>query len=260
MAATPPIITVMTRAAEKASRSLLRDFGEVQNLQISRKGPGDFVTAADKRAEEIIKDELAYARPDFAFLGEETGRSGDKNAPTWIVDPLDGTLNFLHGLPHWCISIGLEEEGKITAGVIFDPVKDEIFWATKGGGAFMRKSRLRVSARTDLMEALICYGDGRKEADVLLAHQLSNLRKAVLTGTRRTGSAALDLAYVAAGRLDGYWENIISPWDVAAGWIIVKEAGGIVSDMSGKRDGHHSKSVIAANANLHQPLMDLLHD
>ena len=258
MAAIPPIITVMTRAAEKASRSLLRDFGEVQNLQVSRKGPGDFVSAADKRAEEIIKDELAYARPDFAFLGEETGKSGANDAPTWIVDPLDGTLNFLHGLPHWAISIGLEEEGKITAGVIYDPCKDELFWAAKGSGAFMRKGRLRVSARNDIAESLLAYGDARIEGREKVQKQLKTVHEKVLTGTRRYGSAALDMAYVAAGRLDGYWENIIHPWDIAAGWIIVKEAGGVASDMKGRREGHHNGDIVAANANLHQTLLDML--
>lgn len=260
MAAMPPIITIMNRAAERASRSLLRDFGEVQNLQVSRKGPGDFVSAADKRAEESIHYELSTAKPEYAFLMEEGGKikGQSDDAPTWIVDPLDGTLNFLHGVPHWCISIALEEKGVITHGLIYDAIKDEVFWAAKGAGAFMRRGRLRVSTRKDITESLLAFGDARADGRKILKNQLINVHGKVLTGTRRFGSAALDMAYVAAGRLDGYWENSLSAWDVAAGWIIVKEAGGIATDITGKRDAQHAGSVMATNMELHQPLMDLL--
>lgn len=260
MAAIPAVITVMTRAAEKAARNLLRDFGEVQNLQISRKGPGDFVSAADKKAEKIIQEDLEYSRPGFSFLMEEGGQvkgATDSDA-RWIIDPLDGTLNFLHGVPHWCISIALEEKGVITAGVVMDPIKDETFWATRGGGAFMRKGRLRVSGREDITESLLGFGDASVKSRTALRPQLHAIHDKVMTGTRRSGSAALDLAYVAAGRLDGYWENDIHAWDVAAGWLLVKEAGGVVSDLKGTRDAHHAGNIIATNAHLHKPLTDLL--
>lgn len=228
-----PIMLVMVRAAEKAARSLVRDFGEVEQLQVSTKGPGDFVTAADRRAEEIIKEELSKARPDFSFLMEESGASGNQNAESrWIVDPLDGTTNFLHGIPHWAISIALETKGEIVAGLIYDPVKDEIFQSEKNAGAFMRRKRLRVSGRSNPEISMLATGAPRRAA----AKQekfLSEYRAAQEAGysMRRFGAAALDLAYVAAGRYEGFWERDLNPWDVAAGILIVRESGGFVSDL-----------------------------
>lgn len=257
MATQSPLLTIMLRASEKAAKSLIRDFNEVENLQVSTKGPGDFVSAADRRAEEIIYDELSKARPDFAFLMEEGGSKGNKDAEfRWIIDPLDGTTNFLHGIPHWAISIGLEHKGEIIAGLIHDPVKDELFHAEKGSGAFMRRRRLRVSSRNDLMLATIATGAPRRSK----AHQEQFLREynAVLTvapGLRRFGAAALDMAYVAAGRYEGFWERNLSPWDIAAGIIIVKEAGGYVGDIDDPRkNALGTCNVLAANSALFDPM------
>jgi len=256
-----PTINIMLRAAEKAARSLNRDFGEVEQLQVSRKGPGDFVSAADHRAEEIIFAELSRARPDSGFLMEERGVAGKKDAESiWIVDPLDGTSNFLHGIPHWCISIALQERGEITAGIIYDPVKDEMFRAEKGGGAFMRNKRLRVSGRTVLEESMIATGQplmdqGKRslfisEYEALLAQAAS---------VRRFGAAALDLAYVAAGRYEGFWERGLKAWDMAAGILIVREAGGRITDIEGKTANPvHEGNVLATNAHLYEDLKKIL--
>jgi len=253
-------INVMIKAAEKAARSLVRDFGEVEQLQVSRKGPGDFVTAADIRAEEIIFNELSKARPDFGFLMEERGNAGAKDAESiWIVDPLDGTSNFLHGVPHWCISIALQEKGEIIAGLIHDPVKDETFRAEKGLGAFIRNKRLRVSGRTSLDGAMIAVGQPMREQGRhdLFIQEYDALLKTSL-GIRRFGSAALDLAYVAAGRYEGFWERGLKAWDMAAGYIIVKEAGGRISDIDGKTNPVHGDNVLAANQDLYDELRKLI--
>lgn len=255
-----PNINVMIKAAEKASRSLIRDFGEVENLQVSVKGPGDFVSAADRRAEQIIHDELKKARPSFGFLMEESGVvTGEDGENTWIIDPLDGTSNFLHGLPHWCISIALESKGEIVAGLIHDPVKDETFRAEKGGGAFMRNRRLRVSGRRDLMASMVATGHPRR--DIKSQNQFIHEYESVLAevpGMRRFGAAALDMAYVAAGRFDGFWERGLNPWDMAAGHLLIKEAGGISTDISGKESPVHAGNVLATNSNLHESLRKLL--
>lgn len=250
MARTSPNINVMIRAAEKAARSLVRDFGEVEQLQVSAKGPGDFVSAADRRAEEIIQEELSKARPDFGFLMEESGQKDGKDSENrWIVDPLDGTTNFLHGLPHWAISIALETKGEIVAGVIYDPVKDEMFQAEKNNGAFMRRHRLRVSGRSDLATCVIGTGQPRRAA----AKQEQFIKEyeavtKIIPGLRRFGAASLDLAYVAAGRLDGFWERDLQPWDVAAGILIIKEAGGFVCDPDDERaDPLTTGNIMAAN-------------
>jgi myo-inositol-1(or 4)-monophosphatase len=260
MAALPPDLNVMIKAAEKAARSLNRDFGEVEQLQVSRKGPADFVSAADKRAEKIIFDELKYARPDHGFLMEEGGEVAGKNDSRFIIDPLDGTSNFLHGLPQWCISIALETKGEVIAGVIYDPVKDEMFHAIKGGGAFLRKKRLRVSGRGNMDIALICTGAPRR---ALNNHeQFFKEQRAVWeTGAslRRYGAAALDLAYVAAGRYEGFWERNLNSWDVAAGLLIVKEAGGFIADIdSEKNDPFKTGNVIAANEGVFSTLKKVL--
>lgn len=255
-----PNINIMLRAAEKAGRSLLRDFGEVENLQVSVKGPGDFVSAADRRSEDIIHKELSKARPEYSFLMEESGEiKGEDPNNIWIIDPLDGTSNFLHGIPHWCISIALQTKGEIVAGIIYDPVKDETFRAEKGGGAFMKNRRLRVSGRNDLLSSMITTGHPRrdtaaqkqfiKEYEIILEH---------VPGMRRYGAAALDMAYVAAGRFEGFWERGINAWDMAAGHIIVKEAGGISTNVSGTDSPVHNGNVLCANPNLHEKLKSLL--
>jgi myo-inositol-1(or 4)-monophosphatase len=224
-------MNLMIKAARKAGRSLVKDFREVENLQVSAKGPGDFVSKADREAERIIREELMGARPSYGWLGEETGATeGEDPTRRWIVDPLDGTTNFLHGLPHWAVSIALEHKGEIVAGVIFDAAKDELFWAEKGQGAWMNDRRLRVSQRRHLEEALFATGIpfGARKTLPAMVQDLARLMPGS-AGVRRWGAAALDMAYVAAGRFDGFWERELSPWDIAAGIVIVREAGGMVS-------------------------------
>jgi myo-inositol-1(or 4)-monophosphatase len=253
-------INVMTAAALKAARGLIRDFGEVEQLQVSLKGPGEFVTVADLKAEKVLRTELSKARPGYGFLMEESGSSpGSDPHHRWIVDPLDGTTNFLHGIPHFAIAIALERDGEIVAGVIYEPLRDEMFWAEKGGGAFLNDRRLRVSARRQLAESLIGTGVpfiGRGDHQTYLATLAAVM--AATSGVRRLGVASLDLAYVAAGRLDGYWEFNLSPWDLAAGILLVREAGGYVTDMAGGPGMLATGDVIAANDHLHSPLSQLL--
>jgi len=255
-----PIINVMTSAARKASRRLLRDFGEVENLQVSKKGPADFVSNADIKAEETLRRELEKARPDFGFLLEEGGIVEGKDKDNrWIIDPLDGTLNFLHGIPHFSISIAHECRGRLLAGIIYDPVRDEMFMAERGLGAFVNDRRLRVSARSKLDEAVLATGIpflGRKHHPATL-----NMLESVMTNTagiRRFGSAALDLAYVAAGRYEGFWESDLKPWDIAAGLVIVMEAGGLVAELTGGPDIMATGNVLATNEALHEPITKLL--
>jgi myo-inositol-1(or 4)-monophosphatase len=252
MAIASPLLTVMIAAARKAGRTLARDFGEVENLQVSIKGAGDFVSAADHRAEKIIREELTRARPAYGFLGEESEEViGKDETRRWVVDPLDGTTNFLHGLPHFAISIALQRKTEIVAGVIFDVAKDEMFVAEKGGGAFMNDRRLRVSARRDLGEALLATGVpfGSRQTLPSTLRELTRLMPRS-AGIRRQGSAALDLAYVAAGRYDAFWERELSPWDMAAGIVIAKEAGALVEDLSGGADMLTTGGVIAATPDL----------
>jgi len=255
----------MERAARKAGPRLRRDFGEVQQLQVSRKGPADFVSQADERSEQTLYEELKRARPDWGFLGEEGGaREGDPNKPRWIVDPLDGTSNFLHGVPHFSISIAVEEpkpngKSEITQALVYQPFTDESFWAEKGRGAWLHDRRLRVSARRDLSEALIATGTpyaGHGDFD-----QWSKVFNAIgpnVAGIRRFGSAALDLAWVAAGRFDGFWESHLSPWDVAAGLLLVKEAGGFVTDFRGGDQPMERREFLVGNDVLHSKLHKLL--
>jgi len=248
-------LNLMIKAARKAGRALVKDFREVENLQVSSKGPGDFVSKADREAERLIKEELRGARPSYGWLGEETGEeAGEDPTRRWIVDPLDGTTNFLHGLPHWAVSIALEHKGEIVAGVVFDAAKDEMFYAEKGLGAFMNETRIRVSGRRTMIEAIFATGvpfGGRPT----LPATLQDLARLMPTcaGVRRWGSAALDLAYVAAGRYDGYWERGINAWDMAAGLILVKEAGGFVGAVREGGDIFESGSVIAGNSGLYEP-------
>ncbi|HIJ63070.1 MAG TPA: inositol monophosphatase [Rhodospirillaceae bacterium] len=253
-------VNVMVAAARKAARGLLRDFGEVEHLQVSKKGPGDFVTAADHRVEKILLQELKKVRPDYGFLLEEAGRiEGADPHNVWVIDPLDGTTNFLHSIPHFAISIGLVRGGEPIAGVIYQPLTDEMFWAEKGLGAFVNERRLRVSARRKLDEAVITTGiphQGRPEPARFL-RQLAAVMDAT-AGIRRFGSASLDLAYVAAGRCEGFWEWGLKPWDIAAGIIMVREAGGYLSEIDGGHDLLGSGNILAANDHLHLPLGSLL--
>ncbi len=257
-----PHLTVMANAAQKASKRLLRDFAEVEQLQVSVKGPSDFVTQADIRAEQTLREELTKARPGYAFLMEESGASGSENwAWRWIVDPLDGTTNFLHGIPHWCISIGLERRlrdgsSEPVAGLIYAPASDELFWAEKGLGAFVNERRLRVSARREIKDAVLATGIPfaavAAQRQLAFARTLATLMPQV-AGIRRFGAAALDLAWVAAGRYDGYWELGIKPWDMAGGLLLVREAGGYATDPAGG-DPRENGDVVAANPHLHARL------
>lgn len=253
-------LNVMIKAARKAGRSLVKDFREVENLQVSAKGAGDFVSRADIAAEKIIRDELMTARPSYGWLGEETGET-DGQDPTrrWIVDPLDGTTNFLHGLPHWAVSIALEHKGEIVSAVVFDPAKDEMFWAEKGAGAWMNESRVRVSGRRVMAEALFATGIpfGARKTLPATMRDLARLMPAC-AGVRRFGAAALDLAWVAAGRYDGYWERELNAWDMAAGMLLVREAGGFVTALRADDDIFASGSIIAANGELHAPMAAIL--
>ncbi len=258
-----PHLNVMCNAAFKAARGLVRDFGEVENLQISRKGPGDFVSIADKRAEDTLYKELKKARPTYGFIMEEGGviKSEGEEEHTWIIDPLDGTTNFLHGLPHFAISIGLQKGKEIIAGVIYDPVKDELFYAEKGGGAFVNDRRLRVSNRSHLTDALIATGipSANHTMETHAQFHKASLKIAPsVAGIRRLGSAALDMAYVAAGRYEAYWEEGIKSWDIAAGIVIVKEAGGFICDLNGNDDFFGTETVLASNQALYQALKETL--
>ncbi|MEM6824396.1 MAG: inositol monophosphatase family protein [Pseudomonadota bacterium] len=245
-------LNVMVKAARKAARSLVKDFREVENLQVSSKGAGDFVSRADIASEKIIRDELMGTRPNYGWLGEESDPVAGKD-PTrrWIVDPLDGTTNFLHGLPHWAISIALEHKGDVVAGVIYDPSKDEMFVAEKGQGAWMNNQRLRVSDRSRMIECLFAtglpYAARGQLPDTL--QQMARLLPGS-AGVRRWGAAALDLAYVAAGRLDGFWELGLHPWDTAAGIILVREAGGFVEALAPGEDALSSRDIIAGNSEI----------
>jgi myo-inositol-1(or 4)-monophosphatase len=260
-----PTMTVMLRAAFAAARSLKRDFGEVEHLQFTEKGPGDFVSNADIYAQKVIRQHLLKARPDYGFLGEEGEPAAGSGTHRWIVDPLDGTTNFMHGLPHFAISIALEHAGEVIAGLVLNPATDELFWAEKGAGAFfetpslLRSRRLRVAGRKTLGNALIATGipttsKGRHD------DYLRTLRPvmAATSGVRRLGAAALDLAFVAAARVDGFWEFDLAPWDVAAGLVLVREAGGTVSDIAGAPYRLGGPSIVATNLDLHEPLCKVL--
>lgn len=255
-----PLINVMNNAARKASRLLIRDFGEVEQLQVSRKGPGDFVSEADKRTEQILHEELHKARPGFGFLMEEGGAiAGDNANERWIIDPIDGTTNFLHGIPHFAISIAVERDKELIAGMVYEPVRDEVFWAERNEGAYLNRQRLRVSGRSDMRDALLATGipfgsrPGKKAFSAMLNAVMSRT-----AGVRRQGSAALDLAYVAAGRYEGFWETALSPWDIAGGIVIVREAGGLVSQIDGRDNMLYGESILAANQQLYDPLRKML--
>jgi myo-inositol-1(or 4)-monophosphatase len=254
------LLTVMIAAARKAGRGLARDFGEVEQLQVSVKGPANFATSADHRSEETLFRELSKARPGYGFLMEERGLvQGPDKTHRWIVDPLDGTTNFMHGVPLFCISIGLEREGEVVAALVYNPVHDELYTAERGQGAFLNNRRLRVSARTTLADCLITTGiphRGRPGHERFLAHCKRLMGQ--VAGIRRTGSAAMDLAWVAAGRFDGFFEQGLSPWDMAAGTLLVREAGGHVTDAKGGKRMFESGEIVAGNSHVHRAMLELL--
>jgi myo-inositol-1(or 4)-monophosphatase len=254
------LLNVMIAAARKTARALKRDFGELEKLQVSLKGPANFVSSADRRAEETLFAELSKARPGYCFLGEEGGRrEGADKSHTWIVDPLDGTTNFLHGIPQFAISIALEREDVIVAGLVYNPANDEMFLAEKGKGAFLNDQRIRVAGRKRLADSVIACGlphIGR--GDLALAHKEIGLMQEQVAGLRRFGAAALDLAWIAAGRLDGYWERDIKPWDIAAGLILVREAGGFVTGCEGNDDALAGGNVVAGNEIIQKELVRVL--
>ncbi|MDN5926440.1 MAG: inositol monophosphatase [Hyphomicrobiales bacterium] len=254
------LLNVMVQAATKAGRSLSRDFGEVQNLQVSLKGPGDYVSQADRKAEEIVYNELSKARPGYSFLMEESGTvKGSDDQHRWIIDPLDGTTNFLHGIPIFAVSIALERQGVLVAGLIYNPAMDELYTAERGGGAFLNDRRLRVAARRNLNDAVIGTGIphlGRGDHGRYLVEQRNVMGE--VSGIRRMGAAALDLAYVAAGRLDGFWEDALHPWDMAAGMLIIREAGGFATDKAGGHDIFDTGGIVAGNDAIHAALLKAL--
>lgn len=259
-----PAMQVLTSAVTKAGKRLLRDFGEVEQLQVSVKGPGDFVSQADLRAEETLRQELSRARPNFAFLMEESGASGAEDWEwRWVVDPLDGTTNFLHGIPHWAISAAVEkrispEKTEVVAGCVYNPASDEMFWAEKGVGAFLNDRRLRVSGRRDMLQAVFATGipfAGVPRKAEFLA--ILNRIMPQVAGVRRFGAAALDLCWTAAGRYEGYWELGLKPWDYAAGMVILREAGGVVTDPDGE-DPWPGGNIVAGNPNLHPKLREIV--
>ena len=254
------LLNVMIAAARKTARALKRDFGEVENLQVSLKGPANFVTAADRRAEETLYAELSKARPGYSFLGEEGGmREGADKSHRWIVDPLDGTTNFLHGIPHFAISIALERDGVVVAGLIYNPASEELFIAEKGKGAFMNEHRIRVAGRKNLADSVLACGlPHRGRGEIVISRKETAALLEQVAGLRRFGAAALDMAWVAAGRLDGYWERDIKPWDIAAGLILVREAGGFVSDCDGAEDMFANGQIVAGNETMQKELVRVL--
>ena len=255
-----PQINIITRACNKASRSLIRDFGEIENLQVSSKGPGDFVSSADKRTEKTIIDELQKAHPDYGIVTEETGIINKANTKNrWIIDPIDGTMNFLNGIPHFAISIGYEEDGEIKCGVIFDPIKNEFFCAEKGNGAYLNNSRIRVSKKKKLIDALVVTGGPKHSSKIKekIFLEFINVSKNI-PHVRKFGSAALDLAYVACGRFDGYWQRELNYWDIAAGIIILKEAGGFIDFFEADNNAPLKRNILASNSNIHQEFNDLI--
>ena len=256
-----PQINIITKACLKASRSLIRDFGEIENLQVSTKGPGDFVTSADKRTEKIIIEELQKAHSDYGIITEESGSINTANKNNrWIIDPIDGTTNFLNGIPQFAISIGYEEESEIKCGVIFDPIKNEMFCADKGNGAYLNNSRIRVSNKKKLKNALLVTGGPKQSSKIKkeIFSEFVEVSNNILSPVRKFGSAALDLAYVACGRFDGYWQRELSYWDVAAGIIILKEAGGFVNFFEEDNKDPLKRNILASNSNIHDEFSNLI--
>ena len=253
-------INVMVKACRKASKTIIRDFGEVENLQVSLKGPGDFVTASDKKVEKILIDELQKARPKYSILSEEIGEINNDQSFKWIIDPIDGTANFLHGIPHFAISLGLEYEKEIICGIIYDPIKDEMFTAEKGNGSYVNNKRMRVSSRSKLKDCIIFTGGPKMgSADQEISLKEYNLFSSkVLTPIRKLGSASLDMAYVAAGRCDGFWQRNLKYWDIAAGIILVKEAGGFATDFQGENQYMQNKTILVTNSKINEEMIEVL--
>ena len=254
-----PQFNLMYKACLKASKVLIRDFGEIEKLQVSEKGPGDFVTASDKRAEKIIIGELE--KSEYSFLTEESGIIEGKNKDKrWIIDPIDGTFNFLNGLPHFAISVAYEEKGEIVSGIIFDPIKNEMFSAEKGNGAYLNNSRIRVSNKSDFQNACLVTGgpNSRSKKKEAVLEEYKNISMKTFAHIRKSGSAALDMAYVSAGRYDGYWQRDLNYWDIAAGMIIVKESGGFIESKKWEEFGKEKVDIIATNSKIHKELINLL--
>ena len=256
-----PKFNIMYKACMKASKSLIRDFGEIENLQVSSKGPGDFVSSADKRTERIIIEELLKAYPDYGILSEEVGQINEKNKTNrWIIDPIDGTSNFLNGIPQFAISIGYEEDNKVKIGLIYDPIKNELFFAETGNGAFLNNSRIRVSKKKNLKHALLGSGGPKSSSkyknEIFL--EFVEVSKNINTPIRKYGSASLDLANVACGRFDGFWQRELSYWDIAAGIVIIKEAGGFIDYFEDKAKESKKMNLVASNSLIHKELMDLI--
>ena len=252
-------LNIMEKACKKASKLLIRDFGEIEKLQVSKKGPGDFVTNSDKRTEKIIMNELSLARPDYSFLAEESGLSNKSNEFRWIIDPIDGTTNFLHGIPNFAISIGLEKNKEIICGMIFNPITNEMFYAEKGKGAYLNNSRIRVSSRKNIDECVILTGGpvlSYKNKEIFFKEYENVTRK--VAATRKLGSSALDLAYLASGRCDGVFERNLNYWDIAAGIIIVKEAGGTITDFKGGTKYIEERNLLGTNSKIDKELISLL--
>ena len=253
-------INVMVKACRKAAKTLIRDFGEIENLQVSIKGPGDFVTASDKKVEKILIDELQKARPNYSILSEEIGKINNDESFKWIIDPIDGTSNFLHGIPHFAISIGLEHDGEIICGIIYDPIKDEMFVAEKGNGSYLNNQRIRVSSRSKLENCIIFTGGpkiGVKNRELFLK-EYNNVSSKVPTSIRKLGSASLDMAYVAAGRCDGFWQRDLKYWDIAAGIILVRESGGFVTDFKGEKGYMQNKTILVTNSKINNEMIEIL--
>ena len=253
-------INVIVKACRKASKTLIRDFGEIEKLQVSIKGPGDFVTVSDKKVEKILIEELQKARPNYSILSEEIGEINNDVSFKWIIDPVDGTANFLHGIPHFAISIGLEHNKEIICGIIYDPIKDEMFTAEKGEGSYLNNQRMRVSSRSKLKDCIIFTGGPKRESkdrDLALKEHNSFSSK-IHIPIRKLGSASLDMAYVAAGRCDGFWQRNLNYWDIAAGIIIVKEAGGFVTDFYGKNEYIQNKTILVNNSKIDKEMIEVL--
>ena len=253
-------INVMVKACRKAAKILIRDFGEIENLQVSSKGPGDFVSASDKKVEKILIEELQKARPDYSILSEEIGEINNDSEFKWVVDPIDGTSNFLHGIPHFGISLGLEQNKEIICGIIYDPIKDEMFLAEKGNGSYLNNQRIRVSSRSKLKDCLIVTGGPRqnhKNKEVCM-EEYKKFSSKVLIPIRKMGSASLDMAYVASGRCDGFWQRNLNYWDIAAGIILVKEAGGFVTDFQGNNKYLENQTILVTNAKIGEEMIKVL--
>ena len=250
----------MVKVCRKAAKILIRDFGEIENLQVSLKGPGNFVTASDIKVEKILVEELQKARPTYSILSEEIGEINNDESFKWIIDPIDGTSNFLHGIPHFAISIGLEHDKEIICGIIYDPIKDEMFVAEKGNGAYVNNKRMRVSSRSKLKDCIIFTGGPRqnpKDKELFFV-EYKNFSSVVKTPIRKMGSASLDIAYVAAGRCDGFWQRNLNYWDYAAGIILVKESGGFVTDFNGENRYIENETILVTNSKINKEMIEVL--